>query len=130
MPLITLDSNKLPAEQLAARTITTEIAVVENIKRFNSFAEFYPYYLSEHSNSICRRLHFIGTTLVILILALTIGRGIWMLLWSLPVAGYSFAWAGHFFFEKNRPATFQHPFYSLLGDFVMYRDMVLGRVPF
>jgi hypothetical protein len=130
MPLITLDSNKLPAEQLAARTITTEIAVVENVKRFNSFAEFYPYYLSEHSNSTCRRLHFIGTTLVILILTLTIGRGAWMLLWTLPLAGYSFAWVGHFFFEKNRPATFQHPFYSLLGDFVMYRDMVLGRVPF
>jgi len=52
---------------------------VENVKRFNSFAEFYPYYLSEHSNSTCRRLHFIGTTLVILILALTIGRGAWML---------------------------------------------------
>jgi hypothetical protein len=130
MPLITLDSNKLPAEQLAVRTITTEIAVVENVKRFNSFAEFYPYYLSEHSNRTCRRLHFIGTTLVILILALTIGRGAWMLLWALPLAGYSFAWVGHFFFEKNRPATFQHPFYSLLGDFVMYRDMVLGRVPF
>jgi hypothetical protein len=130
MPLITLDSNKLPAEHLAARTITTEIAVVENVKRFNSFAEFYPYYLSEHSNSTCRRLHFIGTTLVILILTLTIGRGAWMLLWTLPLAGYSFAWVGHFFFEKNRPATFQHPFYSLLGDFVMYRDMVLGRVPF
>lgn len=130
MPMITLDSNKLPAEQLAARTITTEIAVVENIKRFNSFAEFYPYYLSEHSNSTCRRLHFIGTTLVIFILALTIGRGAWMLLWALPLAGYTFAWVGHFFFEKNRPATFQHPFYSLLGDFVMYRDMILGRVPF
>ena len=130
MPMITLDSNKLPAEQLAVRTITTEIAVVENIRRFNSFAEFYPYYLSEHSNSTCRRLHFIGTTLVIFILALTIGRGAWMLLWTLPLAGYSFAWVGHFFFEKNRPATFQHPFYSLLGDFVMYRDMVLGRVPF
>lgn len=130
MPLITLDSNKLPAEQLAVRTITTEIAVVENVKRFNSFAEFYPYYLSEHSNSTCRRMHFIGTTLVIFILALTIGRGAWMLLWALPVAGYSFAWIGHFFFERNRPATFQHPFYSLLGDFVMYRDMILGRVPF
>lgn len=130
MPMITLDSNKLPAEQLAARTITTEIAVVENIKRFNSFAEFYPYYLSEHNNSTCRRLHFIGTTLVIFILALTIGRGAWMLLWALPLAGYTFAWVGHFFFEKNRPATFQHPFYSLLGDFVMYRDMILGRVPF
>lgn len=130
MPMITLDSNKLPAEQLAVRTITTEIAVVENTKRFNSFAEFYPYYLSEHSDSTCRRLHFIGTSLVILILALTIAKGAWWLLWALPLAGYSFAWAGHFFFEKNRPATFQHPLYSLFGDFVMYRDMILGRVPF
>ena len=63
MPVFTLDSNRLPAEQLAVRTITTEIAVVENIKQFNTFAEFYPYYLSEHANSTCRRLHFIGTTL-------------------------------------------------------------------
>jgi hypothetical protein len=130
MTLFTLDSNKLPAEQLAVRTITTEIAVVENIKQFNSFAEFYPYYLSEHSNSTCRRLHFIGTTLVIFILAMTIAKGAWLLLLALPLAGYSFAWVGHFFFEKNRPATFQHPLYSLLGDFVMYRDMILGRVAF
>ncbi|MCY0110756.1 MULTISPECIES: DUF962 domain-containing protein [Pseudomonas] len=103
---------------------------MENIKHFNSFAEFYPYYLSEHSNSTCRRLHFIGTTLVILILALTLAKGAWLLLLALPLAGYSFAWIGHFFFEKNRPATFQHPLYSLLGDFVMYRDMILGRVAF
>nr|WP_262924699.1 DUF962 domain-containing protein [Pseudomonas fluorescens] len=130
MPVFTLDSNKLPAEQLAVRTITTEIAVVENIKQFNSFAEFYPYYLSEHANSTCRRLHFIGTTLVIFILAMTIAKGAWLLLLALPLAGYSFAWIGHFFFEKNRPATFQHPLYSLLGDFVMYRDMILGRVAF
>lgn len=130
MPVFTLDSNKLPAEQLAVRTITTEIAVVENIKQFNTFAEFYPYYLSEHANSTCRRLHFIGTTLVIFILAMTIAKGAWPLLLALPLAGYSFAWVGHFFFEKNRPATFQHPLYSLLGDFVMYRDMILGRVAF
>jgi hypothetical protein len=130
MPLITLDLNKLPAGQLAVRTITIEIAGVENIRRFNSFAEFYPYYLSEHSNSTCRRLHFIGTTLVIFILALTIAKSAWLLLLALPLAGYSFAWAGHFFFEKNRPATFQHPLYSLFGDFFMYRDMILGRVPF
>lgn len=101
MTLFTLDSNKLPAEQLAVRTITTEIAVVENIKQFNSFAEFYPYYLSEHSNSTCRRLHFIGTTLVIFILAMTIAKGAWLLLLALPLAGYSFAWVGHFFFEKT-----------------------------
>jgi hypothetical protein len=130
MPLFTLDLNTLPAAQLAVRTITTEIAGVENIRRFSSFAEFYPYYLSEHSNSTCRRLHFIGTTLVIFILGLTIGKGAWLMLLALPLAGYSFAWVGHFFFEKNRPATFRHPLYSLLGDFVMYRDMILGRVPF
>ncbi len=88
---------------------------MENVKQFNSFAEFYPYYLREHGNSTCRRLHFIGTTLVIGILAYAIGRGSLGLLLALPIAGYSFAWVGHFFFEKNRPATFQHPFYSLLG---------------
>ena len=127
---MTLDSNKLPAERLSGSTTTKGSAIVENIKKFNSFAEFYPYYLSEHGNSTCRRLHFIGTTLVIGILAYAIGRGSLVLLLALPVAGYTFAWVGHFFFEKNRPATFQHPFYSLLGDFVMYRDMILGKVPF
>lgn len=103
---------------------------MENIKQFNSFDEFYPYYLSEHADSTCRRLHFIGTTLVIGILAYAVGKGSWGLLLAVPVAGYTFAWIGHFFFEKNRPATFQHPLYSLWGDFVMYRDMILGKVPF
>ncbi|QXI30043.1 DUF962 domain-containing protein [Pseudomonas vanderleydeniana] len=103
---------------------------MENVRKFNSFSEFYPFYLNEHADSTCRRLHFVGTTLVIFILALIIGRGAWGLLPLLPLAGYGFAWVGHFFYEKNRPATFQHPFYSLLGDFVMYRDMLLGRVPF
>ena len=101
-----------------------------NTKQFNSFAEFYPYYLKEHGNSTCRRLHFIGTTLVIGLLAYVLGKGALGLLIAVPIAGYGFALVGHFFFEKNRPATFQHPFYSLLGDFVMYRDMILGKVPF
>ncbi len=108
----------------------TRVRAVDTIKRFSSFAEFYPFYLAEHSSSTSRRLHFVGTSLVIFLLAFGVGSGRWGLLWWLPVAGYGFAWAGHFFFEKNRPATFKHPFYSLLGDFVMYRDMLLGKVPF
>lgn len=103
---------------------------MDNPQRFNSFAQFYPYYLGEHRNPACRRLHFIGTTLVIALLAYALGSGNWLLLLVVPVAGYGFAWIGHFFFEKNRPATFQHPFYSLLGDFVMYRDMLRGKVSF
>lgn len=101
-----------------------------NARQFNTFAEFYPYYLSEHSNSTCRRLHFIGTSLVILVFVMALVVGSWWLWVALPVAGYGFAWVGHFFFEKNRPATFQHPLYSLFGDFVMYRDMLLGKVAF
>ncbi|MCB1554723.1 MAG: DUF962 domain-containing protein [Xanthomonadales bacterium] len=98
---------------------------------FESFKAFYPYYLGEHRNRACRRLHFVGTSLVIgLLLAALLGAlaPIWLL--ALPVAGYGFAWVGHFFFEHNKPATFQHPWYSLLGDFVMYRDILVGRIPF
>ena len=96
--------------------------------QFRSFAEFYPYYLGEHSNPTCRRLHFVGTSLVIALLAYTIGSGKWLLLLAVPLFGYGFAWVGHFFFEKNRPATFKHPLYSLIGDFAMFRDILLGRI--
>ncbi|MNG90327.1 hypothetical protein D3C76_527830 [compost metagenome] len=96
--------------------------------QFRSFAEFYPYYLGEHSNPTCRRLHFVGTSLVIALLAYTIGSGKWLLLLAVPVFGYGFAWVGHFFFEKNRPATFTYPFYSLMGDFAMFRDILLGKI--
>ncbi len=96
--------------------------------QFRSFAEFYPYYLGEHSNPTCRRLHFVGTSLVIALLAYTIGSGKWLLLLAVPVFGYGFAWVGQFFFEKNRPATFTVPLYSLAGDFVMCRDILLGKI--
>ncbi|WP_068859863.1 DUF962 domain-containing protein [Perlucidibaca aquatica] len=98
--------------------------------RFTSFREFYPYYLQEHSNRTCRRLHFVGTTLVISIVVTAVTTGQYAWLWAIPVAGYGFAWLGHYGFEKNRPATFKHPFYSLLGDFAMYRDICLGRISF
>ena len=98
--------------------------------RYASFAEFYPFYLSEHRNRTCRRLHFIGTSLVLgcVVAAMVTGNAWWLL--AAPVCGYGFAWIGHFRFEKNRPATFEYPLYSFAGDWVMYRDMLMGRIPF
>ncbi|WP_336368158.1 Mpo1-like protein [Marinobacter sp. C2H3] len=97
---------------------------------FRSFSEFYPYYLEEHSNVTCRRLHFVGSTLVIAVALYALGTAqpLWLL--AIPVIGYGFAWVGHFKFEKNRPATFRHPLYSLMGDWVMFRDMLTGRIRF
>lgn len=100
------------------------------MSRFNSFAEFYPYYLGEHSDRVCRRLHFIGSSLVVAILLLASLSGQWRWLWLMPVAGYGFAWIGHYFFERNRPATFKHPWYSLIGDWVMFSQMLRGRIRF
>jgi hypothetical protein len=98
--------------------------------RYQSFTEFYPYYLREHKNRTCRRLHFAGTTLVLGLFGYGLVNADYFVFWYIPVAGYGFAWAGHFFFEKNRPATFTHPFYSLLGDFVMYSDILTGKIKF
>ncbi|RCS30554.1 DUF962 domain-containing protein [Rhodanobacter denitrificans] len=97
---------------------------------YSSFAEFYPFYLSEHGNRICRRMHFIGSTLVLAVIVLALASGRLRWLWLAPVAGYGFAWLGHFAFEKNRPATFRHPLYSLMGDWVMYGQMLRGRIRF
>ncbi len=96
--------------------------------RFTSFREFYPFYLQEHSNKTCRRLHFIGTSLVLALLVAVVITGNWVWLWAFPVIGYGFAWVGHYVYEKNRPATFKYPFYSFMGDFVMYKDIWLGRL--
>ena len=98
--------------------------------RYSSFADFYPFYLSEHSNRTCRRLHFIGTTLGLFFLLHALSTlNFWWLLAGL-VCGYAFAWVGHFFFENNRPATFTHPFYSFVGDWVMWKDHLTGKIKF
>jgi DNA polymerase II large subunit len=88
-------------------------------KDFKSFSEFYPFYLTEHVNKKNRVLHFIGTSILILIFIYALISGQYKLLWLCPLIGYGFAWAGHMIFEKNRPATFKNPFYSLASDFVM-----------
>lgn len=97
---------------------------------YASVAQFYPFYLSQHESLINRRLHFVGTTLVIAFAIAAVVSGKYLLFLALPIAGYGFAWVGHFAFEKNKPATFQYPFYSLACDFVMYKDMWLGRIKF
>ncbi len=97
-------------------------------KRFNRFSEFYPFYLSEHQDRVNRRLHFVGTSLVIALVLFALVTQQWLWLAAVPLAGYGFAWVGHFFFEKNKPATFNHPLYSFLGDWVMYKDILTGKV--
>jgi hypothetical protein len=95
---------------------------------YQSFKEFYPYYLTEHSLPSTRRLHFIGTTLFFVLLFTGIIRGKWYYFALLPIMGYGFAWVGHFFFEKNKPATFTYPLWSLLSDFKMYFDWLGGSL--
>jgi len=97
-------------------------------KRYKKFADFYPFYLSQHTNLICRRLHFVGSSLIILLLLYVAVFGGFYLLWFIPFIGYGFAWLGHFIFEKNRPATFIYPLYSLMGDWVMFKDMVIDKI--
>lgn len=96
--------------------------------RYASFREFYPFYLDEHRHPVSRRLHFIGSCGVLALVAVAaLTANAWWLLAAL-VCGYGFAWVGHFFFEKNRPATFRHPLYSFIGDWVMFKDILIGRI--
>lgn len=98
--------------------------------QFASFREFYPFYLGEHGNRTSRRLHFIGSCGVLGLAATAIATGDLRWLLGALFCGYGFAWVGHFFFEKNRPATFRHPLYSFAGDWVMFKDILIGRIPF
>ncbi|HET7756133.1 MAG TPA: DUF962 domain-containing protein [Steroidobacteraceae bacterium] len=95
---------------------------------FGCFREFYPFYLGEHTHRISRRLHVTGTLLALILAVAALGTRRWTLLAAVPVAGYAFAWAGHFFFERNAPTTFRHPIYSLRGDLRLLYEVLAGRV--
>lgn len=97
--------------------------------RYQSFAAFYPYYIHEHSNRTCRRIHVVGSALVIVAALLGLFVSAWWFA-AMPVIGYGFAWVGHFFFEKNRPATFKYPLWSLMGDWRMFFETVTGQRKF
>lgn len=97
-------------------------------RKFNSFSEFWPHYVAEHSQPATRLLHLIGTTVAIVCVVYFFATGRW---WLFPlglIPGYGAAWVGHFFIEKNRPATFQHPVWSFMGDYKMIAMMVSGRM--
>ncbi|MDP3735912.1 MAG: DUF962 domain-containing protein [Hyphomonadaceae bacterium] len=96
-------------------------------QRYRTFREFYPFYLTEHINPISRRLHVVGTTLVIGSLIAAIVLRDWRFAIAAPFIGYGFAWVGHFFFEKNQPATFKYPGFSLMGDFRLWFETVTGK---
>jgi hypothetical protein len=110
-------------------TAATPTAAVDP-KSFTRFSEFYPFYLGEHRNRTCRRLHFVGSTLALLCLAMLLATGQWRWLVIGLLCGYGFAWLGHFGFEKNKPASFKRPLYSFMGDWVMYKDIWSRRIPF
>lgn len=104
--------------------------LITETRHFASFEEFYPFYLGEHANRTSRRLHVTGTSLAILLIVYALVTAHW---WLIPLAvaqGYAWAWVGHFMFEKNRPATFQHPWWSYRGDLRMLREVYTGKVPF
>ncbi|HHF7373064.1 DUF962 domain-containing protein [Legionella bozemanae] len=101
---------------------------MKNDKKFTSFNEFYPFYLSKHTTVMCRRLHVLGTSLACLSFLFFFFT--WNYLWLILMlaVGYGFAWIGHFVYEKNKPATFPYPLYSLMGDFVMFWQILRGKL--
>ena len=99
-------------------------------QKISTLKEFYPFYLEEHSNSTSRILHFIGTSLVLLLIPTALIVNDAKVLFLITFVGYGFAWFGHFFFEKNKPATFQYPGYSLASDFILFWDLLRGKEKF
>jgi hypothetical protein len=108
--------------------MTQTSAPIPRASRCRSFAEFWLFYLREHSRPATRLLHYAGTTLVMILAVAALATGNWRLLLALPVAGYAFAWTAHLAVERNRPATFAHPLWSLRADFRMWRLWLTGRL--
>ena len=97
---------------------------------FRTFKDFYPFYLREHANCTSRRLHVTGTSIAAVLLVAAIITQRWGLIAAAVIQGYAFAWVGHFFFERNKPATFKYPWLSLRGDWRLWWDIVSGKLPF
>ncbi len=97
-------------------------------KKYKTLKDFYPYYLTEHSDPTCRTLHYIGTGLFLVVLGWMIVEPVWWKFFLMPLLGYGFAWFGHFVFEKNKPATFIYPAFSFASDFIMLFHFLTGQI--
>ncbi len=99
-------------------------------KKFSRFPEFYAFYLRQHSDRRTRRMHFCGISLALLCLVVLAGtrNPAWFL--AALLCGYGFAWIGHLVYEKNTPTSFRQPFYSFLGDWRLWFEMLTGKIPF
>ena len=96
-------------------------------KRYTNFKDFYPYYLSEHSHKTTKLLHFIGTSISLYFLFNFFRTFDFVFIILSLLSGYGFAWVSHFFIEKNKPATFKYPFYSFIGDHLMFIEIIMGK---
>jgi hypothetical protein len=112
------------------RSMAYAVSSMNDAKQFRSFREFYPFYLTEHSNSTSRRLHFVGTSIALALLIASVVTQHWWLAGIALLQGYAFAWVGHFFFEHNKPATFKYPGFSLMGDWRLWWDILTGKQKF
>lgn len=98
--------------------------------KYNNFSEFYPYYLSQHTNEMCRRLHVVGSLLAVLFFLYFLFTFKILALILAIVCAYGFAWIGHTYFEKNKPTTLEYPLYSFFGDWVMLKEILTGKIKF
>jgi hypothetical protein len=93
-----------------------------------NFNEYYEYYLTLHQNKWCRRLHALGQITTLLFVLFSIYNSFWLLLLATPFVIYPFAWSGHFFFEKNKPAAWSKPLWAKACDWIMLKDMLVGKL--
>lgn len=109
-----------PVEEIQRAFLLWYYRITEEMMRtYKNFEQFWPYYVSQHLNKTNRQMHFVGTTLAFVCVVLALYQSVWFLA-AVPLVGYGFAWFGHWWFEKNKPATFSHPLWSLRGDWQMY----------